>query len=75
MRVRGECWLLDEDGVVDRVAVAVAAAGLRDVRLTPAERQLAAAQIMATTGKLAIVCSRLHISAREAARLVYGPAA
>jgi hypothetical protein len=63
-------WLLEDDGIVDEVAVAVAAAGLRDVRLTETERRLAAARIMADHGHLGIVCRRLHVSASEAARLV-----
>jgi hypothetical protein len=75
MRARDHCELLAEDGIIDPVAVEVAAAGLRDVRLTPAEQKLAAARIMATTGKLAVVCYRLRISASTAARLIQSPAA
>lgn len=40
-------WVLPDDGIVDDVAVAVAAAGTRKVRLTPAEQRLAAVKILA----------------------------
>lgn len=61
---------LPEDTIVDRIAVEVAAAGLRDVRLTPTERRYAAALIFLAHGSTNLVCARLRVSAPEAARLV-----
>jgi hypothetical protein len=43
-------WLLPDDGIIDPIAVEIAAAGTRPVALTPAERRLAAAAILARPG-------------------------
>jgi hypothetical protein len=42
--------VLADDGIVDPIAVEIAARGTRTVALTPAERQLAAARILARGG-------------------------
>jgi hypothetical protein len=68
---RGRCsrWLLREDGVVDEIAVEVAAAGTRPVRLTPTERRLAAALILCRGGSVTDIANRLHITWRLARAL------
>ncbi|MGK5559192.1 hypothetical protein ACSNOI_47105, partial [Actinomadura kijaniata] len=43
-------WLLPDDGIVDYIAVEIAASGHRPVRLTRTERLLAAALILAAGG-------------------------
>ena len=40
-------WVLPEDGIVDEIAVAIAAAGTRPVALTRTERWLAARPVAA----------------------------
>jgi len=59
-------WVLPEDGIVDEVAVAIAAAGTRPVALTRTERWLAAARILAAGGTSFLICKRLHVSGRTA---------
>ncbi|MGI5225727.1 hypothetical protein [Actinoallomurus sp. CA-142502] len=68
-RHRPNPWLLPEDGIVDPVAVAVSAAGTRRVRLTPTERRLAAAHILAAGGTPITIARRLHISYANARTL------
>jgi hypothetical protein len=67
-------WQIPEDGIIDEVAVMVAAAGMRDVRLTRAEQRVAAALIMCWHGKIGLVCARLHVNGRQAAALLRPPA-
>lgn len=58
-----------DDGIIDMVAVEIAARGMRPVALTPAERQLAAARILARGGTPYLVAKRLHISGSTALAL------
>ena len=59
-------WVLPEDGIVDELAVQIAAAGTRPVALTPTERRLAAAAILAAGGTPYVVSKRLHMSWQSA---------
>ncbi|MET8140016.1 hypothetical protein ABZU32_06875 [Sphaerisporangium sp. NPDC005288] len=59
---------LPEDGIVDEIAVELAARGER-VMLTKAERQAAAAQIVAWGHGPSEVAARLHVSGRTARTL------
>ena len=61
--------VLPEDGIIDPVAVEIAAAGERRVRLTKKERQLAAASILARGGTPYLISSRLHVSGTTARAL------
>jgi DNA-binding NarL/FixJ family response regulator len=63
-------WLLPEDGIVDEIAVEIAASGIRQVALTPTERRLAVAEILARGGTPKDVAARLHISDATARALV-----
>ncbi|REE96647.1 hypothetical protein [Thermomonospora umbrina] len=62
-------WLLPEDGIVDEIAVEVAAAGTRQVALTRTERELAAARILAAGGNATDIARRLFISYASAKAL------
>jgi len=68
-RRRPTRWVLPEDGIVDEVAVAIAAAGTRPVALTRTERWLAAARILADDGTPYLISKRLHVSGRTALAL------
>jgi hypothetical protein len=63
---------LPEDGIVDFIAVEIAAKGWRHVRLTKRERALAAALIMTNARENAgeIIMERLNVSRVTALRLV-----
>ncbi len=61
--------VLADDGIIDPVAVEIAVRGTRPVALTPAERLLAAARILARGGTPYLVAQRLHISGATALRL------
>jgi hypothetical protein len=63
-------WVLADDGLIDMVAVDIAARGARPVALTPAERQLAAARILARGGTPYLVAKRLRLSGTTALALV-----
>lgn len=65
-------WLLPEDGIIDPVAVEVAARGTRRVRLTAAERRLAAALILARGGSANDIARRLCMSGHAARALAAG---
>jgi len=54
-------WLLPPDGVIDTGAIMVAANGLRLVRLTSQERQMARAVILANGGTEETVRTRLGL--------------
>jgi hypothetical protein len=54
-------WLLDDDGIVDVIAVEVASRGRRPVRLTRRERELAGMAIFLRGGSVAIVISYLRL--------------
>lgn len=62
-------WLLPDDGIVDLIAVEIAAAGTRPVALTRPERSAAAALILARGGTRADIIRRLHVGRTTAARL------
>ena len=63
-------WVLPEDGIVDEIAVEIAASGHRRVALTRTERRLAAARILAQGGTVCDVATRLHLSWTTARALV-----
>jgi hypothetical protein len=60
---------LPDDGIIDLIAVEIAARGTRPVALTRAERQLAAARILAQGGTPALVSKRLHVNGTTALTL------
>lgn len=68
---RGACspWVLPEDGFADLIAVEIAASGTRRVALTPTERVMAAARILAAGGTAHDIAERLHLSGDRAYRL------
>jgi len=62
-------WVLPDDGVIDPVAVEIAASGGRRVALTRTERQLAAARILANGGTAHVISERLRVSGTTALAL------
>ena len=60
---------LTDDGIIDPVAVEIAARGIRAVALTRAERQLAAVRILARGGTPYLIAKRLHVSGTTALTL------
>ena len=62
-------WALSGDGIIDPIAVEIAARGMRTVALTRAGRQLAAARILARGGTPYIISKRLHVSGTTARAL------
>jgi hypothetical protein len=62
-------WTLPDDGIIDLIAIEIAAGGARPVTLTPAERRLAAARILARGGGASLIAKRLHLSGTTARRL------
>jgi hypothetical protein len=65
---------LTDDGIIDPVAVEIAARGIRPVALTRAERQLAAIRILARGGTPHLIAQRLHVSGTTARALAATPA-
>jgi len=61
--------MLADDGIIDLIAVEIAARGTRPVALTPVERQLAAARILARGGTPHLISKRLHVSGTTARTL------
>jgi hypothetical protein len=61
--------VLADDGIIDLIAVEIAARGTRPVALTAAERLLAAALILARGGTPNLICERLHVSGTTALML------
>ena len=61
--------VLADDGIIDLIAVEIAAQGMRAVALTRAERQLAAARILARGGTPYLISERLHVSGTTALTL------
>ena len=57
-------WVLPEDGIIDPLAVELAATGARRVALTPDERLAAAALILATGGTPYVISRRLGCNSR-----------
>jgi len=71
-------WLLPDDGIIDHLAVEIAASGARPVALTLPERRLAAAAILARRGGTPwVICQRLRMNYAAAvalaAELAAGP--
>ena len=62
-------WTLPEDGILDPIAIELAARGIRPVALTPAERLTAAARILHHGGTPAVISRRLHVSGTTALTL------
>jgi hypothetical protein len=61
--------VLADDGIIDLIAVEIAARGTRPVALTRTERQLAAARILARGGSPDLISKRLHVSGSTALTL------
>ena len=61
--------VLADDGIIDLIAVEIAARGTRTVALTRAERQLAAARILAAGGTSYLISKRLHVNGTTALKL------
>jgi hypothetical protein len=61
--------MLADDGIIYLIAVELAARGARTVALTRAERQLAAARIVARGGTAYLISKRLHVSGTTAVLL------
>lgn len=64
-------WRLPEDGIVDEIAVEIAARGERRVALTDTERRAAAALIVARGGHSGDIARRLFIDSSTATRLLH----
>lgn len=62
MTTRRYIRVLPDDGIVDLVAVELAATGERRVRLTKAERELTAQNILAQGGRASRIARPLHVS-------------
>jgi hypothetical protein len=63
-------WVIPDDGIIDAIAIQIAVCGQRRVRLTPMERRLAAALIVANGGTAYRVAKCLGISSCTAHTLV-----
>jgi len=68
---RADEWLLPDDGIIDHVAVEIAAKGERRVALTAPERREAAELILARGGTVNVVAERLCMSEHAATALAY----
>ena len=62
-------WRIKDDGIIDEVAVEIAAAGTRLVRLTRPEQRLAAAQILSRGGSNDDIERNLGIGMNTALRI------
>ncbi|MFB9830939.1 hypothetical protein [Actinoallomurus acaciae] len=62
-------WLLPEDGVIDPVAIELAATGERSVALTESERRIAASLILTAGGTPNLIAKRLHMAHTNARAL------
>jgi hypothetical protein len=62
-------WLLPEDGLIDPVAIELAATGERSVALTESERRIAAGLILAAGGTPNLIAKRLHMAHTNARAL------
>lgn len=69
MSAPGQHHTLPDDGIIDLIAVEIAARGTRPVALTPSERLLAAARILARGGTPSLVSQRLHTNGTVARTL------
>jgi hypothetical protein len=63
-------WQIPDDGIIDEIAIDIAATGQRRVRLTPTELRLAARRIIASGFKAKTLEARLGISRSYAQDLV-----
>ena len=70
-RPRGDAWMLPDDGIIDQVAVEIAAKGERPVALTAPERRAAAEMILARGGTVKDIAERLSMSDTAAGGLSY----
>ncbi len=70
-QLRGDAWILPDDGIIDQVAVEIAARGERKVALTAPERYAAAEMILARGGTVAVIAERLCMGERAASALAY----
>lgn len=68
---RGDAWMLPDDGIIDQVAVEIAAKGERRVALTAPERRAAAEMILARGGTARDIAERLCMSDTAAGGLSY----
>jgi len=68
-RAEQDRLVLADDGIIDLIAVEIAARGTRTVALTRAERRLAAAQILARGGTPDVISKRLHVNGTTALAL------
>ena len=68
-RTARRSWVLTDDGVIDPIAVEIAASGSRPVALTRAERQLAAGRILVRGGTLSLISRRLRVNGSTARAL------
>ena len=68
-RAEQDRLVLADDGIIDLIAVEIAARGTRTVALTRAERRLAAAQILARGGTPYVISKRLHVNGTTALAL------
>jgi hypothetical protein len=59
-------WVLPEDGIIDHIAVELAATGARRVALTPGERLAVAARVIAAGGTPHTIARRLGCNSRAA---------
>ena len=62
-------WTLPDDGIIDELAIEIAARGIRPVALTRTERRIAAALILATGGTPYLISKRLRVSFETARAL------
>jgi hypothetical protein len=67
---RRAAHLLPDDGIIDEVAVSIAVSGTRRVRLTEAERDLAAERMIRGGADLAELAQHLGTSTAAAGRLI-----
>jgi hypothetical protein len=58
----GKKWIIPDDGIIDPIAVEIAASGQRPVRLTLPERRAAAARILASGGTAWTVAKHLRMT-------------
>lgn len=70
-RPPADAWMLPDDGIIDPIAVEIAAKGERRVALTAPERHAAAQIILARGGTVAVVAERLCMSDSAADALAY----
>ena len=59
-------WLLPDDGIIDELAVEIAASGQRLVRLTREELRSAAVRILAAGGNAYTIAKRLRMQSASA---------